>query len=145
MKVFLTLVSSVLLSSCGTQSSSKVAAELEYLYDASTGLCLNAAGEQGLNPLDGLQAREPGFVGECGDFRGQSLGGIMDGVNFRGADFTGANFTFATGTDIDFSGAKVPMVRGGYNFFSNIIYDQFSQIDWYCKTLDNGRLNCEKP
>jgi uncharacterized protein YjbI with pentapeptide repeats len=118
---------------------------IEFRYDETTGKCVNAEGIEGLNVVDHSRIREPDFIGECADLRNTSISGIFDHRDFRGADFTGTKFTFATGTGMNLMGAKIEWGTGGYNFFSRIIYDQFTDIKWACTTVVEGTLDCRRP
>lgn len=59
----------------------------QYRFDPSTGACVNAAGERGLNV---------GVRGPCGDFSNQNLEGERFAGDFRGARFDGATLKGAS-------------------------------------------------
>jgi len=65
----------------------------QFRFDASTGTCLNASGERGLNV---------GVSGPCSDFSNQNLEGKRFTGDFRGARFDGANLRGAS-----FQGAQL--------------------------------------
>lgn len=78
----------------------------QFHFDASSGTCVNATGQRGLNV---------GVRGECADFSNQNLegqrfagdfrGARFDGAKLRGASFQSAQLTNASFVNADLSGA----------------------------------------
>ena len=65
-----------------------------FRYDAELRKCVNARGEEGLNPLPSRGADMP-LNGECADYRGRQLMYLqLENGNFRGANFDGAQFRY---------------------------------------------------
>lgn len=72
-----------------------------FRYDVTTGVCKKNSSE------GEIVGRNPGFLGDCGDLRNQSLQGKTIQSSLRGADLTNARLEKARLQKVDFSGAIV--------------------------------------
>lgn len=71
----------------------------QYSYDAATGTCRDAAGQEGLNT---------GVRGPCADLRGAQLDGAnLQGLDLRGARLDGAHLSGASLFRADLRGARL--------------------------------------
>lgn len=92
-----------------------------YRYDARTGTCRDAKGEQGRNTTT-LEALKASGKGQCVDFAKSGIASLNDGGNFvtfegwdlRGADLSDVTLTYTLLQKADLRGANLSKMRFFY-------------------------------
>jgi uncharacterized protein YjbI with pentapeptide repeats len=137
----------------------------EFKYDLTDGKCINASGKEGKNVIskaDFLSSKNaecgvPSFFVSREDVLQvyPNGNGILDEVNFKGADlsnmsFSGGPFCGINFTNTDIRGTDLKNTAGVYWCINGLI-DKYSSFDlgnpdpqvvWGCKLIDSSHLKC---
>lgn len=120
--------------------------EATYRYDADSGLCLDADGDEGINTYPVAYLRDS-LDGNCGmwwalnlneDFLGYPT---WVGMDLRGAQLGGASLYFANVLDASLEGTKFGGFEFGYAQVTGTIDEHTEWLEQNC-TLDGSDLDC---